>query len=186
MDKKVNEDWEPYYSVLGEFVVNFENIVYAIREDCSFLLESKGLTDAVLGDIVFGQKYLTAEPLVSCYVTMVNHIIKHTSGKEKISKRLDLFRNKLSSLIEARNDIVHSTHFFVESINIVGPLKLETEFKAFKPSPRKTGYHLKKTPRPQIIEFTLQLKELKDEFKSLVQDLHKFLKENKLTADKQK
>lgn len=183
MDNKVDEDWGPYYSVLGEFVVNFENIVFAIREDCSFLLESKGLTDSVLGDIVLGQKYLTAEPLVSCYVTMVNHIIKHTNGKETISKRLDQFRNKLSSLIEARNDIVHSTHFFVESINIVGPPKVETEFKAYKPSPKKTGYHLKKIPRPQIIEFTGQLKELKQEFKLLVEDLHKFLKESKLMTD---
>lgn len=182
MDKKIDEDWGSYYSVLGEFVVNFENIVFAIREDCSFLLKSKGLADSVLGDIVFGQKYLTAEPLVSCYVTMVNRIIEHTIGKEAIIKRLVQFSKKVKSLIEARNDIVHSTHFFVESINIVGPQKIETEFKAYKPSPRKTGYHLKKTTRPQIILFNGQLKELKKEFKLFVQDLHKFLNENKLTA----
>jgi hypothetical protein len=182
MDKKADKDWGPYYLVLGEFVVDFENIVFAIREDCSYLLRAKGLTDSVIGDIIFGQKYLTAEPLVSCYVTMVNHIIKHADNKEAICKRLDKFRNKLSSLIEARNDIVHSTHFFVESINIVGPPKFETEFKAYKPSPKKTGYHLKKTPRTQIIEYTGQLKELKKEFKILVEDLHKFLKENKLIA----
>src|SRR5690606_13673222 len=118
MDKISSEDWRPYYTVLGEFVVDFENIVFTIREDCTFLLKSKGLKDSTLGNIIFGQKYLTADPIISCYITMVNHIIKHTEGQETISNRLDQFRNKFTSLIVARNDIVHSTHFFVESLDI--------------------------------------------------------------------
>lgn len=173
-------DWPEYYSVLGEFVVNFENIVFDIKQDCSFILKSKGLKDEILGEIIFGQRFFTAEPIVSCYVTMVHHIVKHANEKEKITKQLNDIRTKFSKLIEVRNGILHSTHFFVESIVIVGPPTLRNEFKAYKPSPKKTGYDLKKTPRPQIIEFTKQLKELRKLLKVFIEELHKFMIANKI------
>lgn len=170
-----DNDWPEYYRVLGEFVVNFENVVFSVRQDSTFLLKANGLKDEMIGEIIFGQKFFTADPLMSCYVTIVSHTIKRTGGNTTLIKRLDDFKKKFSKLIESRNDIVHSAHFFVESINIVGPPQTVTDFKAFKPSPKKTGYELKRTPRPQIIELSKQLKAVKKEFDLFVVDLHKHL-----------
>jgi len=187
MDKELSEeDWDQYYTVLGKFIVNFENIVFDIREDSSFLVQSMGLKDAILGQIIFGQKSFTAEPLISCYVTIVNHIVNNIKEKDKerekkiLIEMLNDLKTKFSKLVEVRNDIVHSTHFFVESIVIVGPLRLHKDFKAYKPSPKKTGYHLKKTLRTEIIQYTYQLKNLRKEFKGFISELHKFIETNKL------
>jgi hypothetical protein len=88
-------------------------------------------------------------------------------------------RKNFTKLIEARNDIVHSTHFFVESTNIVGPPTKVTDFKAFKPSPKKIGYETKRTHRKQIIQYSKELKSLKKDFDSFISDFREFLREKK-------
>jgi hypothetical protein len=50
--------WPTYYKVLGEFIVNFENAVFVIRDDCYNLLTSKGLKDEVIGEINIRTKIL--------------------------------------------------------------------------------------------------------------------------------
>jgi len=179
-ENKTEDDWPDYYKVLGEFIVNFENITYALREDSSFLLTAKGLKDEILPQIIFGQRFFTAEPLLSSYVAIVNHLLKNIPESKPLSNRLDDFRKRFIKLIQSRNDIVHSTHFFVESINVIGPIRTVTDFKAFKPNPKLTGYNLKRTLRSEIVEYSKLLKELKKEFKLFKEDLHKHLLNNKV------
>jgi hypothetical protein len=93
--------------------------------------------------------------------TIINHVLKSHGGNNALSKRLTTLRKNFTKLIKARNDIVHSTHFFVENTNIVGPPTKVTDFNAFKPSPKKTGYETKQTHRKQIIQYSKELKAFK-------------------------
>ena len=187
MSEEQNEiDWTSYYTLLGEFVVDFENIIYLIRGNCCSLVNGKGLKDSSLAKAIFGQKTFTAGPLLNCYVTIVTEVVKYANGNETVLNRLTKFKNEFTKLIESRNDILHSTHVSVENIALVGKVDNETEkkfFRAIKPSPNKTGYSEKRTHEAEIREYTDQLKELYIEFNSFVKDLNVFLKTNKLIGN---
>jgi hypothetical protein len=175
-DNVTEEDWPKYFTALGEFVVNFENIVFDIRQDSVYLLKYGGLKDPIMGAIVFGQKQFTAEPILSCYVSLIYHVIGHKKGKEELLEKLNCFRTEFSKIIEVRNNILHATHFYVESINFLEPRDSKRqEFKAFKPSPKKTGYHIEKTVHTVIVKSTVKLKSLRTDLNIFVKELHEFI-----------
>ncbi|WP_332021810.1 hypothetical protein [Kaistella sp.] len=63
----MNNDVMYKYALVGKFVGEFEQMVSLLRFRCGLILQSRGLKDFQLNDIIFGQKLFTADPLIGIY-----------------------------------------------------------------------------------------------------------------------
>lgn len=102
------------YEGLGEFVVQFELIVFSMREALT-LLWSRGGPPKFQQLVRPGLAELTADPMVRIFQASFAEAVK-TSGASEAEKSmgnkiLAAICNRMRKLIKARNEIVHGTWF---------------------------------------------------------------------------
>jgi hypothetical protein len=100
------QDTDLLYRVIGEFVVTFELACHAIQICIVSLLNSAGLTNQRVTQIVLAG--LTAEPLRTLFESLVGELVQLSESERKIIKDTV---NRFQKLAQTRNDIVHSTWF---------------------------------------------------------------------------
>ncbi|MEH2085711.1 hypothetical protein [Nostoc sp.] len=104
-EQRENETNE-IYSAIGEFIVEFEHICFAIQTSSIFILQKLGLKNQDVARLFVNK--LTAGQLKDKFKDLVFlSKIFDTEELEMIKNILDRFQN----LIERRNEIIHSTWF---------------------------------------------------------------------------
>lgn len=170
---------EQYY-LIGRYVVDFEHIVFQIRFTLSILFQMQGLKTFEMANIVFGQKQFTAEPLISCFESISNELLKSIDEEEaknkigltpkELSNLISQFRNKFSKQITVRNDILHGTHFISDTFIVDNKDKIDYDnLYIFKDSPNKYGARriTVAEKKQDIILHLKDLNKLYDEFNQL-------------------
>lgn len=115
-DQKRRRQTAEIYAALGEFVVQFEQLIHRLRSCCVFLTSHTPKHQRLM-QIVFNYKTMTAEPLFRIYQAMVGEIINDrdtkldSAEKEAIGGVLQQIDKDLMSLISKRNDHLHGTWY---------------------------------------------------------------------------
>ena len=169
MNKNLDENmiWKEQYSLIGKYVVDFEDIVHQIRFTLSCMFQLQGLKSWKISEIVFSQKQFTAEPLISCFESIANELLKSDVDAKQILMQISDFRKKFSDQISVRNDFLHGTYHFGENTIFVGDGAIGQDyFYVTKGSPTKNGARRKEvaTKNEDIIRHLDELKILRDEF----------------------
>lgn len=104
---------EALYAGLGKFVAAFEMIVFNMRQRLMFMLTKTGL-DQQLVSPAFAE--LTAGPLLSVFRATVSTAISKSAvyaDDEKVAGQaiLDNIYNRILTMTQRRNEIVHGTWF---------------------------------------------------------------------------
>ncbi len=105
-DKLYKEQTDDLYRAIGEFTVKFEQIVHAMSLGITMMLSRNGLGNQQLSNIMLAE--LTAYPTKSIFESMLAEIIKLSNKDRQIVKGI---LKRVQSLIDTRNDIIHSTWF---------------------------------------------------------------------------
>lgn len=106
-DSEYIERKEKFYTVLGAFVFEFEQLCLTIKNTIALLFIKNGLQKDVLVDVLIHDS--TADPLKRYLHALIFECYKdyfETNPNER--KKLDLFFKKIQEAIQLRNDIVHS------------------------------------------------------------------------------
>ncbi len=104
--KRRQEDVDDLYRSIGEFVVKFEHVCFAVQTGILFLLDQAGLHNQNISQVLLAG--VTADPLR----TLFESLVAETQTLNDIE--LKMVKNALKrfqKLTEERNDIVHSTWF---------------------------------------------------------------------------
>jgi hypothetical protein len=136
-------DWTNQYASIGEFVVEFERLVDKIRFWCSVLFQIRGLKDWELSELVFGQRYFTSDPLITCFISLCNVTLKGKEGTEEINRKIEEFQTKFRNQISKRNELLHATYHIGKHTIEVTDKDVYTEMLAIKNSPNKNGSNKK-------------------------------------------
>lgn len=104
--KLFNDQTDDIYRAIGKFSVKFEQLIFYMGQGITFFLSQSGLKNQQLSNIVLAG--LTAQPVKNMFSAMIYEFIKSSDSERKIVKEI---LNQVQSLIERRNDIVHSTWF---------------------------------------------------------------------------
>ncbi|WP_296951808.1 hypothetical protein [uncultured Massilia sp.] len=88
---------------IGRFAVKFEHVVMSIGWGITFLLHSQGLKNQQLAHIILAE--LTAYPAKSILQAMIAEVAELDDQDRSIT---DKIFKRVQSLIETRNDLVHS------------------------------------------------------------------------------
>lgn len=102
------QDWTNHYASIGEYVVEFENIVENIRFQLSGIFQIRGLKDWNLSEIVFGQKQFTAEPLITCFESISYELLRNKPESKVLLESKTNFKNRFKEQVAFRNDLLHS------------------------------------------------------------------------------
>lgn len=190
-EKYIRIDNTDKYALIGEYVVVFELIVFQIRLSLSVLFQLQGLKTWKMSEIVFGQKQFTAEPLVSCFESIANELLKPIKEKninksfeitpEELSNLISSFRKKFSNQISVRNDLLHGTYLIPdlhqgEELND----KILEDLHVFKDSPDKKGARRKivSETKQDIIKHINELNDIYEQFLKLKINLFKLVNEH--------
>lgn len=170
-------DLTTQYSSIGEYVVDFEFLVNLIRFQCSAILQRRGLTDWNLSEIIFGQKQFTADPLINCFESLCNELLKNHSGSEEIRSEIASFRIQFAKQISFRNDLLHSTHLYGKNIVEISEREKPSELSIIKNSPTKTGHRIKEVASSidHVEKNITEINELKKRFMDLTSNLVIFM-----------
>lgn len=94
------------HQAIGEFVVSFEKICFAMETGISFILNAEGLRNQRVGDVILAG--MTADPLASLYAAIVAETQDLVPDDQKI---VDNALKRFQKLTSIRNDIVHGMWF---------------------------------------------------------------------------
>lgn len=169
--------WNDQYSMIGKFVVTFEETVNLIRFTLQLILQQQGLKTFSLSAIIFEQKQFTAEPLISCFESITNEILKQKDESKDILKRISDFRKKFSKIIIIRNDLLHGTYHFGENHLFIGGEIPDDYFGITKGSPNKEGARKKQiaNKKEDVEKYLEELKKVRNEFWNLKFELLRHL-----------
>jgi len=103
---KRKKQMDELYAAIGEFVVKFEFINFYIEKGIILLLQSQGLRSQQVAQILIAGQ--TAEPLKTNYQSLI-YQTQNLNPTEKLM--IENAFKRLVKVIEARNDIIHSTWF---------------------------------------------------------------------------
>jgi len=178
-----NSDWTPHYACIGEYVVQFEEIVGKIRFALSTIFQYQGLKDSRLSEIVFGQKQFTADPLIVCYESICNELFKEKEKAQEILKSISSFKNRFSKQIGVRNDLLHSRYFIGPHVVYFSEQPFpSTQMPVIKDSPKRTGAR-KKEVVDSVEDVNVHIKELKELntlFSEIDMKVTRFIFDNKM------
>lgn len=119
------------YSAVGQFVSAFEWCCWRLRFYSAAILQTKGLRDFGLAEIIFNQRIFTAEPLVSCFISLTSHA---TAKDPEVQKKTDALKSRFSELVKKRNELLHGTYML--GVDQDGA---PTDFLVEKQTPDKYG-----------------------------------------------
>lgn len=158
-------NWNEKYSMIGKYVVSFEETVNQLRFTLQLMLQQQGLKTWKIGEIIFEQKQFTAEPLISCFESIANEILKQEDSSKEILKKISEFRKKFSNAIVTRNDLLHGTYHFGENSKFIGEIS-EDYFHVTKGSPNKEGARKKQvaSTNNDIKKFLDELDQIRSDF----------------------
>lgn len=100
------KDTDELYCSIGEFVVKFELVSHQIQIGITSLLGLAGIRNQKISQLMLAG--LTAEPLRSLYESLIAETQTINDIERKMIKDA---LNRFQTLIQERNDIVHSTWF---------------------------------------------------------------------------
>jgi|GEM_PF-1220606 len=100
------EQTDDIYRSIGKFSVKFEQIVHSMSVGITMMLSMNGLKNQQLSHIMLAE--LTAYPTKSIFGSMIAEV-GELSDKDK--QILNGILKRIQTLIDSRNDIVHSTWF---------------------------------------------------------------------------
>lgn len=104
--QKYRKQTNDLYTAVGEFVVKFEHVCRAFRDGITWILESEGLKDQSVGNIIVVG--LTAKPLIDRFASLVAHTQDLNSRAQEIVGEI---LTRARKLIQERNDVIHATWF---------------------------------------------------------------------------
>ena len=130
----MNEDLMYKHSLVGKFVSDFEQMVSLLRLGCGLILQSRGLKDFQLNNIIFGQKLFTADPLIGIYESFCNELLKDNEEKRALLKEINKFSVDFRKVVEFRNNLLHGEHRYYAH---------EMEMNVIKKTPDKLGNRIK-------------------------------------------
>jgi hypothetical protein len=93
------------YELLGQFVAEFELLVFTIRTSLERDLGSPGQNHFAIQNLT---AHLTAWPLGQAFHA---HALSRTKGNLKAISAIERFWKDFEYLVTLRNDVVHGTHF---------------------------------------------------------------------------
>lgn len=137
-------DWTTQYAAIGQFVVEFEWICWHLRHYACILLQIHGMRNWALSEIVFNQRSFTAEPLFSCYASMVAECIE---CDHKLIKELEGLRKEFQDLCKVRNDLLHATYLIGADVCEITDREKPIEVHVEKRTPDKRGARVKSLAR---------------------------------------
>lgn len=151
-------DYTEQFSLIGEYVVGFEQVVDHIRFTLNLLFRLKGLENWNMSEIVFNQRQFTAEPLISCFESIVNELFKENKDCNDILKDTSEFRKKFTNQIAFRNELLHGTFHFGKYVEVISDKPIDydfykNDFNVTKGVPNKEGSRIKQvlTEKNEII-----------------------------------
>lgn len=100
------EHTDDIYRSIGKFMVQFEQIVFRMGLTVKLILSKNGLTNPQIGNIITAD--MTARPMMDMYKSMLLEQLHPIENDEKIIKAI---LKNITSIIEERNNIIHSTWF---------------------------------------------------------------------------
>lgn len=103
---KLKEQSSALHAAIGRFVVEFEQMCFAMSFAVLFALHHEGLKDQQLGNAMLAG--LTAAPLREMTLSMLAHLYRDDAGSVQIVRKLAA---RTQDLITTRNEIIHSTWF---------------------------------------------------------------------------
>lgn len=130
----MNKDVTYKYALVGKFVAEFEQMVSLLRFGCGLILQSRGLKDFQLNDIIFGQKLFTADPLIGIYESFCNELLKSDEENKALLKEITKFSADFRKIIEFRNNLLHGEHRYHSN---------EMDMMVIKKTPDKHGHRIK-------------------------------------------
>ncbi|MFD2518260.1 hypothetical protein [Salinimicrobium flavum] len=164
-------DWTKHYASIGQYVAEFEEIVHNIRFWSCAIFQTRGLKNWKLAEITFSQKQFTADPLINCYESLCNEILKNQENSKGLVKEISNFRNKFSKQVSVRNDLLHSRYLIGADVIELSdnPQPENNRFRVYKLSPDKRGAR-----RKEVVQFVKdvenhisELRVLNEEFKEI-------------------
>ncbi len=175
-------DWTKQYAIVGEYVVQFEQIVERIRFGLSAIFQIRGLADWRLSEIAFGQKQFTADPLITCYQSICNELLKNISDSEDILENVKGFKNNFSKQIQFRNDLLHSYYPIGSNTITISDNPNPPGLKVIKTSPTSKGARKKEVANSieDVKKHIIQLEKLNSEFMKVDSSITIFLFNNKM------
>jgi hypothetical protein len=103
---KFNEQTAALYAAIGRFVVEFEQMCFAMSNAVLFALHNGGLKDQQLGNAMLAG--LTAGPLREMTLSVFAHLYRDDLAGLQIVRDLAARTQQLTT---SRNEIIHSTWF---------------------------------------------------------------------------
>lgn len=94
------------HAAIGRFVVEFEQMCFAMSNAILFALHNAGLRDQQLGNAMLAG--LTASPLREMALSVFAHVYRDDDASAKIVRELAA---RTQMLTNTRNEIIHSTWF---------------------------------------------------------------------------
>lgn len=144
-------DWTEPYSLVGEFIANFEWICWSLRQDAQGILQWYGLNNWQLSEILLNQRAFTAEPLFECYASMVAQVCDEDS---EAVRNCSAVRAKFKRLVRIRNDIVHGSHLYGPTVvTVSGESTQRPDVRIEKRNPDAKGART-----TQVVESVEQLR----------------------------
>jgi len=104
--KRHIEQTDDIYRAIGKFSVKFEQLVFYMRQGITFFLSQNGLKSQQLSHIVLADQ--TAYPMKTMFAAMIYELVNLSGEERRIVKEI---LKQVQTLIDRRNDIVHSTWF---------------------------------------------------------------------------
>ncbi len=142
-------DWTPQYARIGEFVVEFEYLIFFIRFEACFILQAQGLRKWELAEIIFNSTVFTAGPLFALYRSMAAQCLG--SSHELIAEFKGI-ATRYEKLLSLRNDLLHGTYFIGPNTIEVTDKDHPSEFILDRRNPNKDGARIRK-PAQSLEEF---------------------------------
>ncbi|BAY14015.1 hypothetical protein [Calothrix sp. NIES-2098] len=147
--KEIND----LYCAIGEFVIEFEQVCFAISMNISITLLANGLENANIGHIFLAG--MTASPLGEIFSSLIPEVKNLDQQEKTIVKQIF---SRFQALFQKRNDIIHATWFLPLNAN---SMEFETA-NGIKFHKSKKGFEIKN------LKYTVKtFKELTAEAKTL-------------------
>ncbi|HRQ60536.1 MAG TPA: hypothetical protein PLO23_03330 [Alphaproteobacteria bacterium] len=101
-----DEQTKEIYCSIGEYIVQFELLVYNMSLGIRILIQSQGLKSTQIAGIILSD--LTAMPIKKILQGMIAEVGSLSKEEQKIS---DKIFSDIIKVIEGRNELIHSTWF---------------------------------------------------------------------------